>query len=366
MESYKSTSIRLVVYDSGGSGINTIQITKNIIKNNVISGIIGPLTKEEVFALAGLEIDIPVLIPKLSPNGLPMLNENLFFLTPSMKTLAEITAQLIIKELGLTSIAILSPGYGLNKLKTDFFIDECQQLGVDPVAIEWYMDTPLDLSRQLGNIRQKAWELIPQENNQSDIKNLEIDSLDALFDVDVQDFFSLPIDKEEKMDKRDSSVIELETIQAIYIPIGPEELTYVGTQLPFYNLKTNIFGNENWLNIKLLNQKVIGPHVQGLRVVSDFLSINFNEEDNLNINHYNLAFEQMKFFENVLGNDYFNKKQLAQKLRSQEGYFGRSLTIVFSGINKNENKAVQILQYQNQKMIVNGVFEDDQIRIRDQ
>ena len=100
------------------------------------------------------------------------------------------------------------------------------------------MDTPLDLSRQLMSIRQKAWELIPQED---DIKNLEIDSLDALFDVDVQDFFSLPSDNEEKMDKRDSSKIELETIQAIYIPIGPKELTYIGTQLPFYNLKTNIF-----------------------------------------------------------------------------------------------------------------------------
>ena len=76
----------------------------------------------------------------------------------------------------------------MHKLKTDFFIKECKQLGIDPVAIEWYMDTPLDLSRQLGSIRQKAWELIPQENNKR-IKNLEIDSLDALFDVDVQDFF---------------------------------------------------------------------------------------------------------------------------------------------------------------------------------
>ena len=65
------------------------------------------------------------------------------------------------------------------------------------------MDTPLDLSRQLMSIRQKAWELIPQEDDQGDIKNLEIDSLDALFDVDVQDF-SLPNDNEEKMDKRDS------------------------------------------------------------------------------------------------------------------------------------------------------------------
>ena len=67
VESYKSTNIRLLVYDSGGSGINTLQITKNILKNNLISGIIGPLTNEEVFALAGLELDIPILIPKLSP-----------------------------------------------------------------------------------------------------------------------------------------------------------------------------------------------------------------------------------------------------------------------------------------------------------
>ena len=196
-----------------------------------------------------------------------------------MKTLAKKTAQLIINELGLSSIAVLSPGYGLNKLKTDYFINECKQLGIDPVSIEWYVETPLDLSRQLGSIRQKAWELIPREDDLGDIKNLEIDSLDALFDVDVQDFFSLPNENEEKMNKRDSSKIELETIQAIYIPIGPGELTYVGTQLPFYNLKTTIFGNENWLNMQLLNQKVIGPHVQGMHVVSDISSAIINEED---------------------------------------------------------------------------------------
>ena len=106
-----------------------------------------------------------------------------------MKTLAEKTAQLMINELGYTSIAILSPGYGENKLSTDYFIKECHQLGVNPVAIEWYVETPLDLSRQLSSIRQKAWQLIPNEDIQEDMINLEIDSLDALFDVDVQDFF---------------------------------------------------------------------------------------------------------------------------------------------------------------------------------
>ena len=140
--------------------------------------------------------------------------------------------------------------------------------------------------------------------------NLEIDSLDALFDVDVQDF-SLPNDDEEEMDKRDSSKVELETIQALYIPIGIDELTYVGTQLPFYNLKTDIFGNQNWLNMKLLNQKVIGPHVQGLRVVSDLASTIINEEDDSSINYYNMGYEHVKFLEEVLRNSFFNRKQLA-------------------------------------------------------
>ena len=67
-----------------------------------------------------------------------------------------------------------------------------------------------------------------------------------------------------------------------------------------------------------------------------------------------------------MGNNYFNKKQLAQELRTQDGYFGTNLTIVFSGINKNENKAVQILKYHNQGMVINGVFKDDQIHLIDQ
>ena len=190
--------MRFLVYDSKGLGANALRIAKNLYKNDLVSGIIGPLTGDEVFALAGSTIDIPILVPKLNPIGLSEQNENLFFLAPSSKTLAEKTANLIIKELGFTSIAVLSPGYGLNKLNTDYFINECHQLGVDPVAIEWYVETPLDLSKQLGNIRRKAWDLIPQEEFQNDIINLEIDSLDALFDVDVNDFFSLPNDDERR------------------------------------------------------------------------------------------------------------------------------------------------------------------------
>ena len=357
IESLKLQNIRFLVYDSEGLGSKSLKILKDIHDNKSITAVLGPLTNDEVYVLSGTMLDIPILIPKPAPTGLSSLNQNLFFLTPSIKTLAERTAQLIINELGYSTIAILSPGYGKNKFNTDYFIDECHQLGVDPVAIEWYVETPLDLSRQLKNIREKAWDLIPSEDVSNEIIDLEIDSLDALFDVDVQDFFTLPSDDENKMDKKDSSKVELETIQAIYIPIGPDELTYVGTQLPFYNLKTNIFGNANWLNLQLLNQEVIGPHVQGMHIISDISSTILNDVDDPNVYYYNIAYEHVSFLESIVEMGFQSRRQFAQKIRGHKGYFGKKTSIVFSGEQKNENGSTQILQYSNQKIKILGVYD---------
>ena len=114
--------------------------------------------------------------------------------------------------------------------------------------------------------------------------------------------------------------------------------------------------------MKLLNQKVIGPHVQGLRVVSDFASTIINEEDDSSINYYNMGYEHVNFLKEVLRNSFVNIKQLAQKLRNQKGYFGNNITIEFNGPKKNENGSVQVLQYQNQKITVIGTFEGQSYR----
>ena len=153
---------------------------------------------------------------------------------------------------GFKRIAVLSPADQESKLYTDYFIDECNQLGVSPVAIEWYSERPKDISKQLKSIRKIAWGLVEEEKDIDQI--MVIDSLDALFDVDVTDFFSFP-DNEEVMDKKDSSKITLETIEAFYIPLRKGELKYIGTQFPIYNFKTIVFGNENWHDINLLKKE---------------------------------------------------------------------------------------------------------------
>ena len=123
------------------------------------------------------------------------------------------------------------------------------------------------------------------------------------------------------MDYKDSAKVVLETIQAIYIPIRPEELTYIGTQLPLYNLKTMLFGNENWLEMRLLNQEVIGPHVSGMRVITDVNSAISNSNQDTFSNYISLAQDHADFIHSLASYNTFKRRQFSELLRKHSGYF---------------------------------------------
>ena len=101
-------------------------------------------------------------------------------------TIAERTAQIMINYYNYKKIAVLSPIDKQSKLITDHFLNECNELGINPVIVEWYSEKPENISKQFKNIRRLAWDLIPNDNKED--ANMNIDSLDALFDVDVTDF----------------------------------------------------------------------------------------------------------------------------------------------------------------------------------
>lgn len=354
------TQIKFLIHNTKGRGPNALKIVKKISSNNKSTIILGPLTYEEIFSISGLEIDIPILIPKSAPIKLADISKNLFFLSPSVKTLAERSAQMMIKELGFTKIAVLSPADKKYKETTDYFINACFQMGVDPVSIEWYLEKPMNISKQLKSIRRVAWSLVEEDDNKAGESNLKIDSLDALFDVDVTDFFELPKKEEEVMSKSDSSKVNLETIQAIYIPIRPDELRYVGTQLPMYNLKTMVFGNENWLDMALLNKDVIGPHVQGMRIISDIGSpVFYDTQKNVFKNYFSLAQDHLSFLESLFKKKKFKKKKLLKQLRSQNPFYGQYTSILLNGKNKNENTSAQVIEYNKNKIRTLGIYNGE-------
>ena len=358
----EENSIRFLVYDTGGNSVYTLKIVKSLISKRSVIGVLGPLLDEEVLAVSGLAGALPILVPKSGSSGLAAMSNNLFFLSPSQKTIAHRMAQFMVNEMGLKNIAILSPGDRKSKFMTDQFVSELFQLGVDPVALEWYHQKPENISRQFRSIRKIAWDLLPDKDPNENAMNLAIDSLDALFDVDVTDFFEFP-EEEEKMEKRDSVKIVLETIHALYIPIRENELTYVGTQLPIYNLETILFGNENWLNMEALNQDVIGPHVQGMHIVSDVSQPTSRSSEDVFSNYHALAVDHAGFIASLIGNSIMKRRLFIEKLRKHSGYNGEHTFIQFTGINKNENGVAQVLEYSGVKLRNIGVFDGDSLRL---
>ena len=73
---------------------------------------------------------------------------------------------------------------------------------------------------------------------------------------------------------------------------------------------------------------------------------------------------QTEFNDQVLVDNFYNRKQFSQQLKRQK-YFGEKSTIDFSGPSQNENMSVQILKYKDQKIKVIGVFQGDHFQSMD-
>ena len=354
-------SIRFLVFDTMGLVTKTLGIINHLSSNPEVIAILGPLTRDEVIALSGIKLQLPILIPKIELSGIADIADHLFFLSPSAEVIAKRTAEIIIKELSLERIAILSPGNGQIKLLTDHFINECRQLGIDPVAIEWYIEKPEDISRQLKNIRSTAWDLVPQDEKEDFTLNLEIDSLDALFDVDVNDFFELPSEnKVEEMDRKDSAKVILETIEAFYVPIRSDELTFIGTQIPLYNFSTLFFVNENWLEMSLLNQEVIGPHFQGMKIISDVNSAISNGDQDTFTNYYSIATDHVSFIYSIIEEGISKRKHFLENLKKNNRFNGLHTSIKFIGKNNNQNGSAQVIEYSKNKIKKTGTYNGEE------
>ena len=363
-ENITQIAVRFIVFDTEGNDVKALEILRKIALNRTITGILGPMTDSQILIASGTTLSLPILIPKTGLTGLAEISDNVFFLSPTDRTIAQRTAQLLIQEMGLEQIAILSPGDGHSLQMTKFFISELNQLGIEPIALEWYHDEPENISRQFKSIRQKAWALVPEEDSSVDMMDMTIDSLEGLFDVDVDDFFNLPDgERTETMSKRDSAKIFLNTIQALYLPLRVGELTYIGTQVPLYNLDAVIIGNENWLDMDVLNQDVIGPHVQGMRIISDVQSSMMINEKLQFSNYYALGFDQGDFINSISSISSGTRRSFYQNLKRKAYFGGRTTSIQLGGKNKNSNQSVQVLEYRNKSIRSIGVFNGDSLQV---
>ena len=350
-----NSKIAFLIKDNKGNEIQTIRAVNELERNPAVKAIIGPISESNaIIAANSLQgKNIPLLIPNSTMDGLTSLGNNIYQLNSNLSMRGKIAARYIANILELDSIAVLAPADNFGHAQTDAFVKEVDKLGKKIVGVEWYSGIPTDLKRQFKNIRKTAFNLVKKDNNYDDYLGMALDSLDFLFEISDDDLFDIPDDEDEKLTASDSSKIELNTIQAIYLPAHPEHLAYIGTQFPMYYFDTQIVGNDNWKNLDILNQSNIGPHMQGLIIISNNYSMEIQDQI------YDQAFDCTQLIYSIVNDKDNRRLTLATRLSNLSDFNGKSHNVRF--FDSNLNTSLQVLRYGNNTITRSGYFMGDSL-----
>jgi len=347
--------ISFLIKDNQGHEIETIRAVNELEKNPAVKAIIGPISESNAIIAANTlqEKNIPLLIPNATMDGITSLGKNIYQLNSNLSIRGKLAARYITNILDLDSIAVLAPADNFGRSLIDAFVKEVDQLGKKIVGVEWYSGIPTDLKRQFTNLRKIAFDLEEKDNNYDEYLGMVFDSLDYLFELSDDDLFDIPDDEDEKLTASDSSKIRLNTIQAIYSPTHPEHLAYIGTQFPMYYFDTQIIGNDSWKNLDVLNQSNIGPHMEGLIIISNNYSIELKDQI------YNQAFDCTQLIYSIVNDQDNGRLTLAKRLSNLSDFNGESHNVRF--FDSNLNTSLQVLRYDNNQIKRTGYFMGDSL-----
>ncbi|MFQ6606592.1 MAG: ABC transporter substrate-binding protein [Fidelibacterota bacterium] len=356
--------VAFVIYDNRGEELETIRSVRRLIRNPRVITIIGPLREQTALVAANVvdQYTIPLLLPVAYEDDLTALFKHVFQLNSNLATRGKLAARYAVNILHLDSLAVLAPADKFGESLTDAFLKEADALGSKVVTVEWYTETPKNLSRQFKALRQKAFALREKPNPYEAYLGIVIDSADAMFDVSEIDLFELP--EEEPEEKVDSSKIVLETIQGIYLPLHRGDLTYVAPQFPVYNLQTHLLGNGNWQNLEVLNQENVRPHLSGLSLITNYRKPTYDVADPFSDELFTSGYDCARLLLTVMSSTQLTREAVEKQLASVDEFRGVAHIYSFtSSTTPRLNTALQVLNYSAGQFVPVGYFIKDSLRV---
>lgn len=344
LNSQSKDKIQFIIIDNYKDPILTVEAFKDLVERHNVSAIIGPLLDKNLIAGSSSisSTNIPIFAPFTSLKNLENINENIFLLNSSIDFKNQLLANHSLKNSELNNIAVIAPRTELGIKEVDSFLTALDKLNKEPVYIGWYEEnSAIDLRPNFKELRQIAWDIETKDEYQ-EFLGVEIDVLDSMFEVDndeVYDMFN--IEKEEPID---STKVVLEAIDGLFYPVSENSLEFVASQVSLSNLQTQLLGNEYWLDIDLLKQENISPHITDMLFVSNYIpkyieNSEFDYDNSLNnIFHFGIDFSNF-----LINSSYKNSKFIFDSK-----YNGITRNFDFS--NSNSNQASKVVRFSNRKI----------------
>ena len=348
--------ISYIIYDNQGNQLNTVKAFNDLRSFHKVDAIIGPTNSENLVsgATALSNSSIPIFAPGSVDEDIYSINSNVHLLNSSINYKNEILANHMINNLELEQIAIIAPKTNDGIKEVDSFLEQMNKLNKEPVSVQWYENTdPVDLRPIFTELREVAWE-IKNAGEYKEFLGVDIDTLDAMFDVDSDDVYDMFDFKNQEEEEIDSTKVVLDVIDGVFLPLSGQGLTYVGTQIALANLETQFFGNELWLDLDFINQENVSSHIIGMYFVSSFLpnyrvgnQFDYNAELN-NAFHYGL--DLSRFLNSSIDENSFN-----MSLSNSNKY---SSTRRFDFSAGQINKDINLFKYSNRRLIKTKIINN--------
>jgi len=282
--------------------------------------------------------------PFTSLENLSNVNKNIYLLNSSVDFRNELLVNHYLDNSELNNIAVIAPRTDLGIKEVDSFLIALDKLNKEPVYIGWYEEnSTIDLRPNFKELRDIAWEIETRDEYQ-EFLGVEIDVLDSMFEVDndeVYDMFNL-----EQEESIDSTKVILETIDGLFYPVSSNALEFVASQVSLSNLETQLLGNENWLNLDLLKQESVSPHISDMLFASNYIPKYLNNSEYDYDPSLNNIFHFGMDFSNFLINSRFNKSKF--DFSSSSNFEGITRNFDFS--NSTSNKGSKVVRFSNRKI----------------
>ncbi len=344
--SQSNDKIQFIVIDNYQDPILTVEAFKNLVEKHNVSAIIGPFLDKNLIAGASSvsSTKIPIFAPFTSLENLSSVNKNIYLLNSSVDFRNELLVNHYLDNSELNNIAVIAPRTDLGVKEVDSFLIALDKLNKEPVYIGWYEEnSAIDLRPNFNELREVAWEIETRDEYQ-EFLGVEIDVLDSMFEVDndeVYDMFNL-----EQEESIDSTKVILETIDGLFYPVSSNALEFVASQVSLSNLETQLLGNENWLNLDLLKQESVSPHISDMLFASNYIPKYLNNSEYDYDPSLNNVFHFGMDFSNFLINSSFNKSNF--DFRSSSNFEGITRNFDFS--NSTSNQGSKVVRFSNRKI----------------
>lgn len=259
-EQYPDTEVRIVIRDTGADPLKAAAYVRELVEEEKVAVIIGPILTAQAAALAAQELQAPI-ITFSQKNNIVEIGDYVFrhFLTPEMQVDTIVDYAMI--DLGLRRFAILYPNEKYGETFMHLFWDAVVDKGGTVVGVENYEKTQADFAAPIKKLVGLYYK-VPQalQGMIETYKGYPVPPGPNLFGTPpVVEPDEMPDEKAEKEQEAPEPIVDFD---AVFIPDGPEKANLLLPQLTYYDVvDVYLFGTNLWHSDELI--RTADQHVQG-------------------------------------------------------------------------------------------------------